>query len=88
MTMRRIVTLAAGLACATLTLASCGGREQLKRVEGQPAPPVPVGASTAPTAAQLMTPSVQARPERSVELLTQSRQRGDDPFDKPPEKQP
>ena len=44
-------------------------------------------ASTIPTAAQLVRPSTQARPERNVELLTQSEERKDDPFDLPPEKQ-
>jgi hypothetical protein len=47
-----------------------------------------VGAATAPTAAQLTTPSIQARPERNVELLTQSKVRGDDQFDLPPESDP
>jgi hypothetical protein len=51
-------------------------------------PAVPVGAAAAPTAQQLMTPSIQARPERNVELLTQSQERRDDPFDLPPERQP
>jgi len=46
---------------------------------------VPVGAATAPTAAQLTAPSIQARPERNVELLTQSKERDDDKFDLPPE---
>jgi hypothetical protein len=35
-----------------------------------------------------MQPSIQARPERNVELLTQSRKRDDDGFDLPPEKRP
>ncbi|AEG49420.1 hypothetical protein Sphch_1732 [Sphingobium chlorophenolicum L-1] len=76
------------LAALALALTSCGGRQPLKPVEGQSLPAVPVGAATAPTAAQLTTPSVQARPERNVELLTQSRVRGDDPFDLPPESDP
>ncbi|MEC3912265.1 hypothetical protein U5A82_17825 [Sphingobium sp. CR2-8] len=83
----KIRTLA-GLGLTALALAACGGRPALKPVQGQNLPAVPVGAATAPTAAQLMQPSIQARPERSVELLTQSRQRGDDPFDLPPEKTP
>ncbi|UZW54189.1 hypothetical protein NUH86_11710 [Sphingobium sp. JS3065] len=76
------------LAALALALASCGGRQPLKPVAGQKLPAVPVGAATAPTAAQLTTPTVQARPERNVELLTQSRVRGDDPFDLPPESDP
>ena len=78
----------AGLGLMALALAACGGRQPLKPVTGQNLPAVPVGAPTAPTAVQLMQSSTQARPERNVELLTQSRQRGDDPFDLPPEKQP
>jgi hypothetical protein len=77
-----------GLALVALILTACGGRQPLKPVTGQNVPAVPVGAATAPTAAQLMQASTQARPERNVELLTQSRQRGDDPFDLPPEKRP
>lgn len=76
------------LAALALALASCGGRQPLKPVQGQRLPAVPVGAATAPTAAQLTTPTIQARPERNVELLTQSRVRGDDPFDLPPESDP
>lgn len=76
------------LAALALALASCGGRQPLKPVQGQHLPAVPVGAATAPTAAQLTTPSIQARPERNVELLTQSKMRGEDPFDLPPESDP
>ncbi|MGW8202057.1 hypothetical protein ACWGM0_05840 [Sphingomonas bisphenolicum] len=78
----------AGLSLIALALAGCGGRQPLKPVKGQNLPAVPTGAATAPTAAQLMEPSIQARPERNVELLTQSRQRADEPFDLPPEKRP
>ncbi|MBG6118862.1 MULTISPECIES: hypothetical protein [unclassified Sphingobium] len=84
MTIRTIV----GLAFTALTLVSCGGRQPLKPVAGQELPAVPVGAATSPTAAQLMTPSTQARPQRNVELLTQSQERQADEFDLPPEKQP
>lgn len=77
-----------GLSCVALAMAGCGGRQPLKPVTGQSLPAIPAGATTAPSSTALMTPSVQARPERNVELLTQSRQRGDDPFDLPPEKQP
>lgn len=76
------------LAALALSLASCGGRQPLKPVKDQHLPAVPTGAATAPTAQQLITPSIQARPERNVELLTQSKERGDDPFDLPPEHDP
>ena len=72
----------------TLAIAACGGRQPLKPIEGQNMPAVPVGATAAPTAQQLMTPSLQARPERSVDLLTNSRLREDDEFDLPPERKP
>ena len=84
MTIRTLV----GLAFTALALVSCGGRQPLKPVAGQELPAVPVGAATSPTAAQLMTPSTQARPQRNVELLTQSQERQADEFDLPPEKQP
>ncbi|MCI4591537.1 hypothetical protein MOK15_15750 [Sphingobium sp. BYY-5] len=77
-----------GLGMVALVLTACGGRQPLKPVQGQKLPAIPVGAPTAPTAADLMQPSIQARPERSVELLTQSRQRGNDEFELPPEAHP
>ncbi|MEJ7926762.1 hypothetical protein WG908_08355 [Sphingobium sp. AN641] len=70
-----------------LGLSGCGGRQPLKPVEGQSLPAVPVGAAAAPTAQELTTPSTQARPERNVELLRQSEERKDDPFDLPPERE-
>ena len=76
------------VAALALALASCGGRQPLKPIEGQKLPAVPLGAATAPTAQDLIQPSIQARPERNVELLTQSRERGNDPFDLPPESDP
>ena len=79
--------MAKGLALAalTLTVAGCGGRQPLKPVPGQKLPAIPVGASVAPTAQQLMTPPIQARPQRNVELLIQSQERKDDSFDLPPQ---
>ena len=75
-------------ALLALGLAACGGRQPLKPVEGQKMPAVPVGAAAALTAQQLMTPSMQSRPERSVDIISQSEERKDDPFDLPPENQP
>ena len=74
----KTLRIIAGLGLTMLALAGCGGRQPLKPVEGQRLPAVPVGAATAPTSTQLLTPSIQARPERIVELLTQSRERTDD----------
>ena len=84
----KTLRILAGLGLTALTLAGCGRRQPLKPVEGQKLPAVPVGAATAPTSTQLLTPSIQARPERNVELLTQSRERTDDEFDLPPEARP
>jgi hypothetical protein len=66
-------------------LSACGGRQALKPRAGQAPIPTPRGATTAPTAAQLMQPSTQARPERNAELLLRSLERTDDEFDLPPE---
>jgi len=85
--MKAVTLRLSAIAALACTLAACGGRQPLKPIEGQRSPAVPVGASTIPTAAQLVRPSTQARPERNVELLTQSEERKDDPFDLPPEKQ-
>lgn len=79
---------AGAAALLVAALAACGGRESLKPLPNQLPPAIPVGAETPPTAAQLTRPSVQARPERNVELLTQSRKRADDYFDLPPDKAP
>jgi hypothetical protein len=85
--MRGVRTLGL-LALTASALSACGGKEALKPVAGQKLPAIPVGAATAPTAADLIQPSIQARPERNVELLTQSRKRGNDEFDLPPNAQP
>lgn len=66
------------------TLAACGGRQALKPAEGARPIPTALGATAPQTAQELMTPSMQSRPERNAELLTQSKERTDDPFDLPP----
>jgi hypothetical protein len=68
-----------------LSLAGCGGRQDLKPKEGHATPPIPRGATEALTAQQLLAPSSQARPERNAELLRQSQERKDDSFDLPPD---
>jgi hypothetical protein len=73
------------LIALTFALSACGGKQALKPRDGHSAPPIPRGASEAPTAQQLMEPTTQARPERNAELLRQSDQRQDDPFELPPE---
>lgn len=67
-----------------LLLAACGGRGDLKPEKGQPLPPAPYGATATPTPADLLTPSTQARPSRSDELLRSSERRPRDEFDLPP----
>lgn len=77
--MRRLV-----VALSLLSMAACGGREELRPAAGETLPPKPYAAATPPTPSQLMTPETQARPRRSDELLRESEQRRDDRFDLPP----
>lgn len=84
--MKMAIGRAMALTALVAALAACGGRQPLKPVEGQRLPAIPIGAATAPTGQQLVTPPTQARPERNVELLRQSDERKDDPFDLPPER--
>lgn len=69
---------------AMALLAACGSRTALQRPADSSPIPKAAAAKTVPTAEQLMTPSSQARPDRTVDLLTQSVERQDDPFDTPP----
>lgn len=71
-------------ATLVVALAGCGRRADLAYPAGAPGPAVPTGESRAPTPAELMTPSPQARPMRSDELLKQSEERQTDEFDLPP----
>ena len=72
------------IAALALALAGCAGREQLKPVDGKSLPPKPAFATATPTPDDLLTPSTQARPQRSDELLKRSQERRDDRFDQPP----
>jgi hypothetical protein len=67
-----------------LTLAACGGKNELQPAAGESLPPRPAGAAATPSPSELMKPSVQARPRRSDELLKESEERRDDRFDLPP----
>ncbi len=78
----------ASVTIALAALAGCGGKQPLKPLANQKLPAIPRGAAVAPTPAQLLKPSVQARPKRDVELLTQSDKRQDDEFDLPPGAEP
>ena len=68
-----------------LALTACGQRADLEPLAGETLPPAPVGASEPKTTEELLTPTPQAAPERSVELRRRSEERQDDPFDLPPE---
>ncbi len=72
------------LAIALLALAGCGSRGELKPPKGEPLPVKPYGATATPTPSDLLTPSTQARPQRSDELLKNSEERTGDDFDLPP----
>jgi hypothetical protein len=69
-----------------LTLVGCGAARDLKPVAGKALPVAPYGATATPTPAQLLTPSTQARPNRSDELLRSSEERQGNEFDLPPAK--
>ncbi|HTG38714.1 hypothetical protein [Sphingomonas sp.] len=68
-----------------LSLSACGARGRLNLPEGEAPPPAPYGAEETPTAADLVTPTTQQRPSRSDELLRQSEERPNDPFQLPPQ---
>ncbi len=71
------------LACILL-LAGCGREAGLRPAAGRSLPVKPLMARETPTAEQLLTPPVYARPERVDELVKRSRPRPQDPFDLPP----
>ncbi len=73
---------------AGLAVAACGKIGDLQPRAGQTMPAKAYGQSEASTAEQLSTPSVQARPGRSDELMRRSERRREDPFDLPPGKEP
>lgn len=71
-----------------LCLAACGKVGDLEPRTGNAMPPQAYGQKTEQTAEALSTPSVQARPGRTDELLKRSERREDDPFDVPPGEEP
>ncbi len=71
-----------------LCLAACGKVGDLEPSTGNAMPPKAYGQKTEQTAEVLVTPSVQARPGRTDELLKRSERREDDPFDVPPGDEP
>jgi hypothetical protein len=83
--MKPLLAFAAVLSLAGLSLVGCGSTQALKPAPGASLPVAPTGAATPPSVQQLLTPSVQARPTRSNELLTKSKPRKPDEFDLPPQ---
>jgi len=78
--------LAAALAVLALLpgLTACGQKTGLNPVAGGRQPVAPYGREAGKSTDALLTPPVQAIPERSVELRKRSEERDDDPFDLPP----
>ncbi len=77
----RLMLVAAVLA----SLSACGSRKGLEPKPGMAPVPVAHGASQPASAAELMQPSPQARPDRTAEPLKRSQERpSEDPFDLPP----
>lgn len=76
------------ISALTIALIGCGKVGDLEPRSGNSLPPKAYGQSTPQTAEALTTPSVQARPGRTDELLKRSERREDDPFDVPPGQEP
>lgn len=72
------------LVAAAALLAACGSRTALKPPQGAAPMPKAAAAKAPQTPEELMTPTSQARPDRTVDLLTQSVERQPDPFDTAP----
>lgn len=79
------IAIVGGLVVA---LAACGKFGGLEPRTGQSLPPKAYGQTSEQSAEALSTPSVQARPGRSDELLRRSERREDDPFDLAPGEEP
>lgn len=72
------------LIALSLALGACGKVGDLEPKSGAGLPPKAYGQKTLQSAEALTTPSAQARPARSDELLRRSERREVDPFDVPP----
>ena len=79
--MIRAIALAVSL---SLALSACGGRVKLKPQDGKSMPVKPEDVRAQPTVEEMISPSAQANPKRSDELLKRSEERRDDKFDLPP----
>jgi len=78
------VAIGLSAAISLALLAGCGASSGLKPAKGESLPVAPYGAKATPTAKELITPTSQARPERSDDLLKSSENRRSDEFDLPP----
>ena len=74
----------AAIAFAT-ALAGCGQRADLAPAAGDTLPVAPYGRDDRPEPEELLEPSPEAQPRRTVESRTRSEERADDPFDLPPD---
>lgn len=72
----------------TLAATACGKVGDLEPRSGNALPPKAYGQTAEQSGRMLTTPSVQARPGRSDELLKRSERRADDPFDVAPGEAP
>lgn len=84
MKLQRVLLVTISAMAAT----ACGKVGDLEPRAGNSLPPKAYGQTTEQTAAVLTTPSVQARPGRTDELLKRSERREDDPFDVAPGDEP
>ncbi|MFN3452491.1 MAG: hypothetical protein ACK4ZE_10080 [Sphingorhabdus sp.] len=71
-----------------MCVVGCGKVGDLEPRTGNTLPPQAYGQTIEQTAKVLTTPSVQARPGRTDELLKRSERREDDPFDVAPGEEP
>ena len=65
--------------------AACGSPAPLTPLAGRSLPPPPPFEGERPTAAELLAPTPQQRPDRTDEILTRSEERQPDRFDLPPD---
>ena len=79
--MIRTITILATMAA----LSACGSRAPLQPLEGSSLPVAPYGTTEKPDSQELLELETLAAPERSIELRRRSEERGDDPFDLPPD---
>lgn len=68
-----------------LALAGCGAREELRPAQGASLPVAPYGAAATPSPTALLTAPIEARPQRSDDLIESTNKRRSDQFDLPPQ---